>query len=186
MNRRRVLKIGGAVAAVAAAGLAWRAWDNGVFSAGQGPAYEPWQSWGTGEAGDPLRLVHAAVLAANPHNSQPWLFRLGDGYIDLFADTKRNIGAIDPYLREMTMGLGCALENLRIAAFHDGYTPTLKLMPEAGNATHVARIELAKSTALPSKLYDAIPNRHTNRAAYDTTRILTADQLAQLAATDAD
>jgi hypothetical protein len=59
-------------------------------------------------------------------------------------------------------------------------------MPEAGNATHVARVELAKSTALPSALYDAIPNRHTNRAAYDTARILTADQMAELGATDAD
>lgn len=186
MNRRKVLKIAGATVVIAGVGLAWRAYDNGVFSAGTGPAYEPWKSWGGGQPGDPLRLVHAAILAANPHNSQPWLFKIGDGFIDVFADTGRNIGTIDPYLREMAMGIGCAIENLRIAALHDGFTPTVRLMPEAGNATFAARIELAKSAAQPSPLYDAIPHRHTNRAAYDLARIVTSDQLAELAATDAD
>ena len=186
MDRRKVLRVAGAAVAVAGAGLAWRAYDNGVFNAGVGPAYEPWKSWGSGQPGDPLRLVHAAVLAANPHNSQPWLFKVGEGFIDVFADTKRNIGTIDPYLREMYMGVGCAVENLRIAALHDGFAPLVKWMPEPGNVTHAARVELAKATPVPSVLYDAIPNRHTNRAAYDIARALTADQLAGLVGNDAD
>jgi nitroreductase len=186
MNRRKVLKMAGATVVVAGAGLAWRAWDNGAFSAGTGPAYEPWRTWGEGQPGDPMRLVHAAILAANPHNSQPWLFKVRDGRIDVFADTKRNIGTIDPFLREMTMGIGCAIENLRIAALADGFAPTVRWLPEAGNATHLARVELAKAAPAPSELYDAIPKRHTNRAAYDTSRGLAADQLAALAATDAD
>ena len=186
IGRRKVLKIAGATVVGAGAALAWRAYDRGVFSAGKGQAYEPWRSWGAGEPGDPLRLVHAAILAANPHNSQPWLFKVNGETIDLFAETKRNIGAIDPYLREMYMGLGCGLENLLIAAAHDGYRATASLMPDPANTAHAARIGLSRAEPVASELYDAIPNRHTNRAAYDTNRALAVEQRAQLAALGAD
>jgi hypothetical protein len=39
-----------------------------------------------------------------------WLFVVNPNRIELFAAINRNIGAIDPYLREMYEGLGCALE----------------------------------------------------------------------------
>ena len=45
MNRRSFLKGAGAVTVVVAGGGVWRAWDQGVFSIGQGPAYEPWKNW---------------------------------------------------------------------------------------------------------------------------------------------
>ena len=65
--------------------------------------------------------MSAAILAANPHNSQPWRFRVSDTQIDLFADRGRNLGTIDPFLREMHIGLGAALENLLLAAAVYGY-----------------------------------------------------------------
>ncbi len=71
----------------------------------------------------PVNLVRAAILAANPHNSQPWLFHVTRTQIDLYADLQRNIGTVDPFLREMHLGLGCALENLLVAAPANGYTP---------------------------------------------------------------
>ena len=130
VNRRTTLKIAGAGVAVAAGGVVARAWTQGVFSVGQGPAYEPWKTWRADQPTGPARLVRAAVLAANPHNSQPWLFRVGEAGIDVFADTARNIGTIDPYLREMYMGVGCALENLVLAAANDGYSTAVKLLPD--------------------------------------------------------
>ena len=30
----------------------------------------------------------------------------------LLADTARNLGSFDPYLRELHIGLGCAIENM--------------------------------------------------------------------------
>jgi nitroreductase len=182
VNRRNVLKIAGATVVIAGGALAWRAVDRGVFSAGTGAAYEPWTSWRADDPVRALRLVRAAVLAANPHNSQPWMFRVGDDGFDLFADTRRNIGAIDPYLREMYLGVGCALENLQIAAAHDGYRAAVTLMPDAANTAHAARISLSPATRVSSDLYDAIPKRHTNRAAYDAGRAVPPEQLAQLAA----
>ena len=186
INRRRVLKFAGATVVLAGGALAWRAFDHGVFSAGSGAAYEPWKNWQADDSLRPLRLVRAAILAANPHNSQPWRFRVADNAIDVFADAGRNIGAIDPFLREMTMGIGCALENLLIAAANEGYAAEVTLLPDPGNPAHAAHILLSPGTRIFSQLYDAIPRRHTNRGPYDPGRSVPADLLGGLAALGAD
>jgi hypothetical protein len=186
LNRRRVLKIAGATVVVASGALAWRAFDQGVFSAGSGRAYEPWKDWQADDSLRPLRLVRAAILAANPHNSQPWQFRVTENGIDVFFDTGRNLGAIDPFLREMAMGIGCALENLLIAAASEGYSTEVKLLPDPANPLHAAHILLAPGTRAPSVLYEAIPRRHTNRGPYDTGRSVSAELLDGLAALGAD
>ena len=98
LSRRNVLALAGAGTLVLVAGGAvWRAADQGVFSTGEGPAYEPWQTWRSAPAG-PLNLVRAAILAANAHNTQPWLFHVTETRLDLFADISRRIGLTDPVL----------------------------------------------------------------------------------------
>jgi hypothetical protein len=186
MNRRRVLKIAGASVVVAGGALAWRAFDQGVFSAGSGAAYAPWKNWQADDSLRPLRLVRAAILASNPHNSQPWRFRVADNAIDVFADAGRNIGAIDPFLREMTVGIGCALENLLIAAANEGYAAEISLLPEPGNPAHAAHIALAAGTKIASPLYDAIALRHTNRGPYEAGKSVPAELLDGLAALGAE
>lgn len=181
------LKLGGATLIAAVGGTVWRAVDQGVFSIGQGPAYEPWTNWR--DAATPAeRIVAAGILASNPHNSQPWIFRITETTIDLFADRTRQIGTVDPFLREMYIGLGCALENTLLAAQAEGFTATLGLMPDPADESHAARIELVPSSPLPSDLYSAIPNRHTDRGAYDTTRPLTSETFEAIASlvTEAD
>jgi hypothetical protein len=46
----------------------------------------------------------------------------------------------------MYEGLGCALENLVLAAEAKGYTYNLKLMPNPTSKTHVANISLITNT----------------------------------------
>jgi hypothetical protein len=203
ISRRKFLKLAGSgIAIVVVGGIVWRASSNGVFSSRQGPAYEPWNDWKTEseEGAGPLSLVASAILAANPHNTQPWLFVVSSGRIDLFAAISRNIGTIDPHLREMYEGLGCALENLVLAADAKGYAYNLKLMPNPTSATHVASINLitnkenkndrtasATTTTADSSvksevlsLYNAIPQRHTNRGPYDKNRPVSLDILESL------
>jgi hypothetical protein len=181
-TRRQVLKavgIGGAVVGAGGLGLlSWRATDQGVFGAGMGPAYEAWGDWDRGTG--PMTLVRAAILAANPHNSQPWRFHVSGSAIDIYADLSRNIGAMDPYLRELHIGLGCSLENLVIAAQAKGYQPQLTLMPDLNDPTLVAHVELSQGIASDVALYQAIPQRHTHRAPFDTSRALSPATLAGL------
>jgi hypothetical protein len=174
---------GTALVAVAAGGVGvWRATDQGVFTTGEGPAYAAWNDWAGKSGGGPLNLVRAAILAANAHDSQPWLFHIGADSIDLRADVRRNLGTIDPLRREMHLSLGCALENLLLATAPHGYTYQLQLLPNQQDATQIATIQLRSGTAPISPLYAAIPKRHTNRGPYDTGRTAGAGTLHRLQA----
>jgi nitroreductase len=167
-------------------GGVWRAWDQGVFSTGDGPAYEPWKDWRNAKDG-PLALVSAAILAASPHNTQPWLFKVSDSSIELHIDTSRNVGALDPYLREEHIGIGCALENLMLAAPANGYAATAMLVPgilapipAEPKPQLLARVDLAPGKRQTDELYNAIPQRHTNRGRYDSYKPLPPDFLDAL------
>ena len=161
--RRAGLGIGTVVVA-GAGGLSYRAYDQGVLEVGEGAAYAPWSDWK--EHSGLLPLVGAATLAPSPHNAQAWLFRLGPDRIDLFADRSRGTGAIDPFKRELYVGLGAALENLVLAARASGYASTVTLMAEGPLSTHAARIELSRTAAQESELYRQIAKRRTNRYPY--------------------
>ena len=155
-----------------AGGAVWYAEEEGAFSLESGPAFAPWQDWNQPQTGM-LALVRAGILAASPHNTQPWLFRVQGNTIDLLADTTRNTGALDPYLRELHIGLGCALENICVAAPTAGFAVTIE--PAAGmlglhNAAtapqRVATVHCSPATLAAHPLYSALPNRHTNRTPY--------------------
>jgi hypothetical protein len=169
----------GTLAVIGAGGLTWRAVSQGVFATGTGPAYAAWDQW-TPPGHAPLNLIRAAVLAASAHNTQPWLFAITPARIDLFAVPSRNIGTVDPLRREMQISLGCALENLVLAGPPHGLAPAVTLMPDPADQTHVARVDLAPAPATTPALFRAIPYRHTNRAAYDTSRPLPAGTLSTL------
>ena len=168
-------------------GSVWRAYDQGVFSVVRDRPTEPWKNWRDAANEGPLALLRAAILAASPHNTQPWLFKITSASIELHVDTRRNVGDLDPYLREEHIGVGCALENLTLAAPANGYLTTATLLP--GNLSPIpdepkpqllAKVELAPGKREQSELYTAIPRRHTNRSPYDPHKPIPADFLDAL------
>jgi nitroreductase len=188
MRTRRDLLIGGAgVAAVALAALGYRAWDRGVWAAGNGDPYTPWRNW-YGDAADGIkRPLRAAILAANPHDTQPWLFGIADNAITVFADRARNLGTFDPFRREMHLGLGAAVENLVLAARAFGMAadvrPTAGTLSPSPDEMPVAAAQVAFTPTPASRdvLFNAIPNRQTNRGAYRADQSIGRERLQRLA-----
>jgi nitroreductase len=187
MKRRAFVKGAGVVTVLVVAGGVWRAYDQGVFSVGKGPAYEPWKDWRSASNEGSLSLVRAAILSASPHNTQPWRFKVTNSWIELYIDPNRNVGALDPYLREEYIGMGCSLENLMLAATANGYAATVSLVPGKlapiatdGKPKLVARVDLVPGKPEASELYEAIPRRHTNRGAYSPQMAIPAPLLESL------
>lgn len=180
-SRRHVLRafgLGGATVVVAGTGaLGYRVFDTGALSPGSGHAYDPWGQWR--DAPGPLGAVACAILAANPHNTQPWTFRVTDTAIDVHADPTRTLGTLDPLLREQHIGLGCALENLTLGCLARGLQPHVTLLPDGVDRERIAHVALTPVAPTVSALYDAIGRRHTDRGPY-AVQPLAAPELASL------
>lgn len=122
---------------------------------------------GDGSSRDRLTfLLRYALLAPSTHNTQPWRFTVGPDRILLFRDRSRWLQVADPTQRELHLSLGCALENLLIAARAFGYRPQVTHFPRQGSADCVAEVLLpapARLTRPKGGLLEAITRRHTSR-----------------------
>jgi hypothetical protein len=67
-----------------------------------------------------------------------------------------------------------------IAAQAKGYDPRVTVLPNAGDTTLIAHVELTPGNVSNLALYRAIPLRHTHRAPFDTTRNLSQTTLSGL------
>jgi hypothetical protein len=122
-------------------------------------------------------LINYAILAPSNYNSQPWLFNVSDGEIQVFADKSAWIKVADADRREQYISLGCALENLIIAAEHFGYNCSVSYFP--GPSDLVATVSLTANSTFPldsnSRLFYAITSRQTNRNPYKLNTTSKAD-----------
>lgn len=177
IDRRVFLKMIGAAGLISMGGLIWRAVGQNVFHPNDGPGYSAWQEWQRNDLDGLNGLILAASLASSPHNTQPWLFRINGNRIEVYADTQRNLGAFDPYLRELYIGIGCAIENIVAAAPRFGFKTNVTY-----NFTdsHVATIFLEHTGKRPSALAIAIGQRYTNRGPYRTDRDVPDDMQQSL------
>jgi hypothetical protein len=145
---------------------------------------DPWSVDATGTPGTALYdCLVAAVHAPSVYNSQPWRFRLGRGFVDLYADGSRRLPVVDAAGREQAISLGAALFNLRVAILRHHRTPFVRLLPDPSRPDLAARITLgpaARPDATVRALAAAIPRRHTNRRPFTAVPI-PEDVLAELA-----
>ncbi|MEV5545588.1 hypothetical protein AB0L35_05510 [Streptomyces sp. NPDC052309] len=132
----------------------------------RGAAFDAWRTWDGRD--DAHGVIAAGILAANARNVQPWRFTVGEHAtrIDVYADLTRRQGALDPFDRELYVGLGCALENMVLAARARGHEPGLHLVPDPDQPEHAAVLRLTPGERARSELYDAIPHRRTNRGPF--------------------
>ena len=129
-------------------------------------------------------LVRYATLAANSHNTQAWRFRLAERRIDILPDFSRRTPVVDPDDHHLFVSLGCAAENLAIAAAARGLGGAVAFDPAGDGAVSVG---LDPAVPREPPAFAAIPLRPVSRAVYDGRPVGPADlaALATAAASDA-
>jgi hypothetical protein len=170
VNRQRRLLLG-AAAGIGLAGVGSAAYAiAGGGTDLQAPAFAYWRRQAKGDMSDLEYLVMCATLAPSPHNTQPWRFHLQGQSIVVQADLQRHLGAADAQHRMMQIGLGCALENIDVAASRLGLQARIDLSgaDEGFHANgHCARIELTRAAPVSLAAFDAIFKRQTTRTGFD-------------------
>lgn len=156
LSRRKTLTlVGGGVVAAAVLPIAG-------FLATRTPdkALEPWAL--AGRYDDPrLNALSYALLAPNPHNRQPWLAELiGPDGLRIYRDPARNLPQTDPHDRQLTIGMGCFLELMVMAAAQSGHGVSLTLFPE-GEGGPVAEARFTPGTGVPDPLFAHVASRRS-------------------------
>jgi len=139
---------------------------------------ETWRHGAPGAAPhDYKELVRYATLAASSHNTQPWIFELESNRIRVLPDLSRRCPAVDPDDHHLYTSLGCATENLLLAAQAAGLKGHCQFDASASGLV----IDFEEATAVRSALFEAIPLRQCSRSEYDGVP-LSAEDLEQLQA----
>jgi nitroreductase len=116
-------------------------------------------------------LLRYAILAPSTRNTQPWKFGVSDDSIRLFVDTTHWLRVADADQREMYLSLGCALENLILAADHFNYITHVHygsspLNPELAATVHFVA-DAAHAPSRFSCLFQSISRRCTQHGTFN-------------------
>lgn len=111
------------------------------------------------------RALSAASRAPSVANSQPWLWRLTRGGLELFADRSRRLVVSDPEARSLLISCGATLHHLQAAMAAEGWASDVVRLPDDRVPGLLASIQFSPST--PSEhdmaIASAIANRKSDR-----------------------
>jgi hypothetical protein len=119
--------------------------------------------------GDLLQAAEAGIRAPSLYNSQPWLFRLREGAIEVSIDPGRRLDAADRTGWAARLACGAATYNARLALTAAGSPADVHLLPDPTDRDLIAWLVPAHprpATYAERDLFAAVPRRYSNRAPF--------------------
>lgn len=113
------------------------------------------------------KIIHCATLAPSGYNTQPWKFSVRGDEIVVLPDYSRRLPVVDPDDHALFISLGCALENLVIAAHCAGHGASVEYVPSGPEPERIRVRVGGERGECPAELFQAIPDRQATRSAYD-------------------
>ncbi|MEU7909043.1 Acg family FMN-binding oxidoreductase [Actinoplanes sp. NPDC049118] len=118
---------------------------------------------------DLLRAAAAGIRAPSLLNTQPWLFRLRGGAVEVLADPARQLPVADRAGWAVRLACGAALYNARLALAVAGTPALVELRPDRSEPEVIARLSpgpARPATYSEADLFAAVPRRFSNRAPF--------------------
>lgn len=123
-------------------------------------------------------LVRYATLAANGHNAQPWKFSFREDSASILPDLSRRTPVVDPDDHHLFASLGCAAENMALAARARGLAGVARFEPAEEGSIEV---DITPGAREEPALFAAIDSRQCSRSIYDGEAVA-SDTMARLEA----
>lgn len=123
-------------------------------------------------------MIGWAILAANTHNAQPWRFAVLDEAIQININPAGILPVSDVVGRQATISVGCAIENIIMAAEAYGLQFEVSIFNAQDDPwpTGVIKfIDWRKASVVRSKIFSAIANRRINRGLYDPQKMVSPE-----------
>lgn len=152
-------------------------------------ATAPWAAAGAAYDDPRKNALSYAILCPNPHNRQPWQVDLSvDNEVALYVDPEKQLPHTDPFSRQITIGLGCFLELMSLAAINQGWAVSITSFPEGYDTSKpldTRPVAIAKFTRnegiKPDALFDHVMDRRSVKEPYDTEKTVSTATLEAIA-----
>ena len=120
-----------------------------------------------------LKIIEAGAQAPSGSNSQPWQFEISGDTVSVRMLPEKDHPVLNVRRGGTLIANGALLENIAIAADHEGFRARIDLFPEKDRTPNlVARVTFESGgSSSDAALYNAIWRRATNRKPYETGRL---------------
>jgi hypothetical protein len=130
------------------------------------------------------KILEYATKAPSGHNTQPWKFLIKKDEIQIQPDFNRALPIVDSDNHALYISLGCAVENVVLAAKNYGFSSNIEIAKNNEGADFIA-IKLRKDkTVEVDELFNHIDNRQVTRNEYSSSTVPSEDVKILLESTD--
>ncbi|WP_143175744.1 hypothetical protein [Cryptosporangium aurantiacum] len=129
--------------------------------------------------------IEAAGRAPSMFRLEPWRWQLNSHQLELRADQTRQLTAVDPHGRMLTLGCGIALDHALVALAASGQWASVDRFPvdEPGLVARIVPSGTYEPTATDTRLLRAMTERRTDQHPFSSTPVPagTIDRLRRMA-----
>lgn len=121
------------------------------------------------------KLIWYGIKAPSGHNTQPWHFSIEENEICIHPDFTRALPVVDSDNHALYISLGCAAENIVLAASRYGLRADVSIS-QAGNDASCIKISLSPDESIEKdQLFAYISERQSTRNEYSAKQVPASD-----------
>jgi hypothetical protein len=121
------------------------------------------------------KIIEYGTKAPSGHNTQPWKFVSKENEIQIHPDFNRALPIVDTDNHALYISLGCAAENIVLAAKNMGFDSRLDLLQNKERTDYIKIVLIPNDSIKTDDLFNYIDSRQVTRNEYTSTKIPSED-----------